>query len=129
MLHRLKAGDRTQSSLHKWLHLKTGLRPMKRIRIWRQCVFASMTHGLLHTGFQVHDLILFHRRCMMQLRRICKEPVSITRESHTDFLQRHRLLAPLELLRRLCCKAQWREAQGSHALASDDILHTSSRQC
>ena len=111
MHHRIKAGERTQASLHKWLHLKTGLRTGQRLRIWRQCVFASMTHGIFHVGFNVQDLILFHRKCMQQIRRIFKEPVYVTRESHCDFLRRHCLLAPLELLQRLCCQIQLRETQ------------------
>eukprot|EP00435_Cladocopium_sp_Y103_P000521 s4664_g1.t1 len=121
--HRLKAGERTQQQLHKWLHLRCGLRPHQRVKIWRQCVFSSMVHGLIHTGFDKRELMAFHRKCMQQLRRIFHEPVYITRENHTDFLVRHRLPEPLQLLRRLCVKTAQRESQRRSRLAVDDILH------
>ena len=123
--HRLKAGDRTQISLHKWLHLRCGLSFKQRLRIWRQCVFASMTHGLLHTGLHLQDLIQLHRRCMQHVRRIFKEPVFITREPHSDFLDRHGLHAPLALLHHLCCKTLQRETQRLQLLPSDDIICSS----
>ena len=123
MQHRLHAGSNTQIILHKWLHLKTGLSPKQRI--WKQCVFASMTHGLFACGFHVHDLILFYRQCLKQLRRIFREPVFITREAHSDFLRRHHLADPLELLRDQCRKAQRREDDRLAHAELDDILHFS----
>lgn len=120
--HRLNAGSRTQASLHKWLHLKTGLHPKQRLKIWRQCVFSSMTHGLFATGFTQQDLVLLHRQCMKQIRRIFKEPVFITRESHQQFLHRHHLDDPLQLLRKLCLQAQRRDLHRWDTAESDDIL-------
>eukprot|EP00435_Cladocopium_sp_Y103_P050625 s2661_g15.t1 len=46
----------------------------------------------------------------------------MTRESHADFLIRHRLSEPLLLLRDLCGKTQRREGQRRVHLAQDDIL-------
>eukprot|EP00435_Cladocopium_sp_Y103_P038168 s1308_g10.t1 len=120
--HRLKAGERTQQQLHKWLHLRCGLHPHQRVKLWRQCVFSSMVHGLIHTGFDKRELLAFHRKCMQQLRRIFHEPVYITRENHLAFLERHRLLEPLQLLRKLCVKTHLRESQRNSRLAPDDIL-------
>eukprot|EP00435_Cladocopium_sp_Y103_P006280 s4171_g2.t1 len=122
MSHRLKAGDRTQQHLHRWLHLKCGLSPHQKVKIWRQCVLSSMLHGLIHTGFGQRELLAFHRKCMQQLRRIFHEPVFITRESHADFIHRHRLVEPLQLLRALCEKTQKREGQRRLQLVHDDIL-------
>eukprot|EP00435_Cladocopium_sp_Y103_P074526 s151_g49.t1 len=59
---------------------------------------------------------------MQQLRRIFHEPVYITRENHPAFLERHRLIEPLQLLRKLCVKTHLRERQRTSRLAPDDIL-------
>ena len=123
MMHRLQAGKRTQQLLHKWLHLKSGLKPFQRVKLWQQCVLSSSLHGLIHTGFQVHHLLQFHRTCVLQLRRIFKEPVHLTLESNLDFLNSHGILPPLVRLRDLCDSTERREQIRITQLQHDDILH------
>ena len=123
MTHRLAAADRTHATLHRWLHVQPGLTSRHRVQLWRQCVFSCMTHGLFHTGFAVSDLLLLHRKCLTQLRRIYKQPVYATRETHTAFLQRMRLDGPLDLLWKLCHQTWRREISRTQHLSMDDVLH------
>jgi len=123
MAHRLQAGKRTQQLLHKWLHLKSGLKPHQRVKLWQQCVLSSCLHGLIHTGFQVQHLLQFHRTCILQLRRIFKEPVHLTLEPNVDFLNSHGILPPLVRLRDLCDSTERREQLRVTQLQHDDILH------
>ena len=123
MTHRLQAGKRTQQLLHKWLHLKSGLKPFQRVKLWQQCVLSSCLHGLIHTGFQAQHLLQFHRTCVLQLRRIFKEPVHLTLESNLDFLNSHGILPPLVRLRDLCDSTERREQIRVTQLQHDDILH------
>ena len=123
MAHRLQAGKRTQQLLHKWLHLKSGLKPHQRVKLWQQCVLSSCLHGLIHTGFQVQHLLQFHRTCILQLRRIFKEPVHLTLEPNADFLNSHGILPPLVRLRDLCDSTERREEFRITQLQHDDILH------
>ena len=123
MAHRLQAGKRTQQLLHKWLHLKSGLKPFQRVKLWQQCVLSSCLHGLIHTGFQAHHLLQFHRTCILQLRRIFKEPVHLTLESNVDFLNSHGILPPLVRLRDLCNSTERREQIRVTQLQHDDVLH------
>ena len=123
MAHRLQAGKRTQQLLHKWLHLKSGLKPHQRVKLWQQCILTSFLHGLIHTGFQVQHLLQFHRTCILQLRRIFKEPVHLTLEPNADFLNSHGILPPLVRLRDLCDSTERREQFRLQQLQHDDIVH------
>ena len=122
MNHRLQAGTRTQQLLHKWLHLKRGLNPRQRVKLWQQCVFTSSVHGLIHTGFDVTHALQFHRTCLRQLRRIHREPVHLNLLSNTQFLAKHGILPPLIRLWDLCQATERREWIRFQQLHVDDIL-------
>ena len=77
--HRLTAGRRAQMSLHKWLHLKSGLSAYQRVKIWRQCVLTCMFHGVIHTGFGHYELTQLRSQCLQQIRRLFHSPVYVTR--------------------------------------------------
>ena len=120
----LQASERAQHQLHRWLHDKHVMRRASRIKLWRQCVLTCSLYGLLQVGLTTQGLKHFFGTCLKQLRRIYKEPVFITRQSHLDFLAVHGLDNPLIQLHSLGVKQMEREIQRQMLLDPDDILHT-----
>ena len=124
MNFRLQSSQKLSQQLHRWLFASTLLTAPQKARIWMQCVFACLRYGLIEVGFDRPQLFSMFRSCMRQLRRIFREPVYMTRENHTEFLRKHRLRDPLQLLRDLCTRSAWRSQQKRCGLATNDILNT-----
>jgi len=120
---RIKHSAQTAQQLHRWIYSTKNIPVRSKVRIWYQCVFSCLRYGILFTGFNDNIILMFYRFCMRQLRRMFKEPVFITRETHQDFLARHNLQDPLLRLHDIC----WQTADRFHLrttqIDSDDILH------
>ena len=108
MKFRLQANDRAQHQLHRWLHDKHVMSRASRTKLWRQCVLTCSLYGLLQVGLTSNGLKLFFGNCLRQLRKIYKEPVFITRQTHLDFLAAHGLDNPLIQLHSLGVKQMTR---------------------
>ena len=85
MALRIKHSAQTAQQLQKWLYATKSLSLKGKVRLWYQCVFSCLKYGLLFTGFNDCSLHMLYRFAMRQLRRIYKEPVFLTRETHQDF--------------------------------------------
>ena len=124
MSMRLKTSTQITFQLHKWLHSTTSLNLRQKHRLWTQCVFASARYGLIATGFTQSTLLHFFRFCMKQLRRIYREPPHLTGENHQAFLDKHRILDPLERLLGVCLRTAQRSENRLQTIAADDILRS-----
>ena len=120
--HRLRSGDKAQILLHRWLHCDTGLTTAQRTKIWKQCVLSCSQYGLFAVGMTNTGLQHYFRHCLKHLRRIYKEPVYITRVTHLEFLELHRLQHPLVHLHRIGLKMYKRAVNRLQNLAIHDIL-------
>ena len=122
MQARIKASEKTNMQLHRWLHVQLGLSFRQKFRLWKQCVFACMKYGLIITGFTSQTLQMFDRACMKQIRRIFRDPPHLSRRSHSDFLLAHGLPDPLELLLDLNLQTYRRDIQTRSTVAHDDVI-------
>ena len=123
MLTRLKAGDKTSQQLTRWLHTTKGFNQPQKLRVWRQCVYACFRYSLIPIGFAEQSLKLFDVACFKHLRRICRVPAFLHRNTHSEFLSQYNLPDPLELLLSFCRQAEQRDTQRRLRLPANDILH------
>ena len=123
MLTRLKAGEKTSHQLTRWLHTTRGFNTPKKVKVWRQCVYACFRYSLLPIGFTLQSLKLFDVACFKDLRRICRMPTHLHRNTHQDFLTQNNIPDPLALLQHFCVQAEQRDLQRRTQLADNDILH------
>ena len=122
MQARIKASEKTNMQLHRWLHVQHGLTFYQKYKLWRQCTFACLRYGLVITGFTLRSLTMFDKTCMKQLRRIYRDPPHLSHNSHSSFLWMHGLPDPLHLLLELNQQTAQRDAQTRNTLAPDDIV-------
>eukprot|EP00435_Cladocopium_sp_Y103_P069123 s396_g32.t1 len=122
MICRLKAAEKTNLQLTRWLYAQRHLSPHQRTRLWFQCVYTCMQYGLFSIGFSSTTLQLLDITCFKHLRRIFREPTHLHHNTHQDFLQSHNLDDPLLRLLNLGRTAAKRDAQRRFQLASNDIL-------
>ena len=122
MQARIKASEKTNMQLHRWLHVQQGHSFHQRYKLWRQCTFACLRYGLIITGFTRRSLIMYDRTCMKQLRRIFRDPPHLSHNSHSSFLWMHGLPDPLQLLLELNQQTAQRDAQTRSQLMTDDIV-------
>ena len=119
---RISSGIRAQGQLARWLRCKNVLPISLKVKVWHQCVFPCLTYGILHVGVTPTSSALFQQECMKQLRRLYKEPVFMTRQSHVDFRLKHKLTHPVELLYKMTTRL-WTETLRIRAtLDATDIL-------
>ena len=123
MLSRLKAGEKTSHQLTRWLHTTKGFNSRQKVKVWRQCIYACFRYSLIPIGFTLQSLKLFDVACFKHLRRICRMPTHLHRNTHQDFLTQHNIPDPLELLQHFCVQAEQRDLQRRTQLADNDILH------
>ena len=120
--HRLQCARKVSHLLNKWLRDKGGLSKQQQIKLWLQCVFSCLCHGLSHVGADFSHLVDIDSWCITQLRHICKQPVHIDRINHTNFLANNRITDPLLLLHRRLKSTLERETFRSSQLIPQDIL-------
>ena len=123
MQSRIKASDKTGLQLHRWLHVQRSMTLTQKYKIWKQCVFACLRYGLLPIGLTKSTIQMFDQACMRQLRRIFRDPVHLSHNSHGDFLAAHGLPDPLSLLADLAQQTAQRETQKRLLINQDDIIH------
>ena len=111
------------SLLSKWLRGRGGLTSHQKAKLWLQCVFTSLIHGLSHVGLTPLQLQQLDGWCLTQLRHLFREPIHLNHISHTDFLLRFRLQDPLQILRKRLHGILTRELTRSRRLGPQDILH------
>ena len=122
MKHRLHCAKNVSYLLNKWLRGKGGLSRQQKVRLWLQCVFSSLCHGLSHVGAGIQHLYDFDSWCMTQIRHLHQKPVHLDRMTHSSFLQFNRITDPLLLLRRRLQSVLQRETERATVLTSQDIL-------
>ena len=121
---RISAAKRSERVMHKWIFSHKGFSRSRRIKLWHQCIFPSVTAGILAVGVNQDNLQKFDAYCMHSLRKIYRQPVHIELLSHSDFIDRFRLQDPLKMLWKLCHKMIIRRQHRLQVLTSNDILHT-----
>lgn len=124
MQHRIRSANKISIQLQKWLTGRDGILLKHRIRVWFQCVFTCLIHGILQIGLTEQALQKMDVYCLKQLRRIAKDPVHVNRTPHTAFLRRFGLIDPLRELERrgIQTLAAWKARQAQ--LSPNDIVQT-----
>ena len=120
---RIKHSAQTAQQLHRWIYSTKSIPIKSKVRIWYQCVFTCLQYGILFTGINESTALMLHRFCLRQLRRLYKEPVHLTHETHQDFLYRHHLQDPLMRMIDICWKTADRFYRRLAQIDQDDILH------
>ena len=103
-------------------HKRHGLPRFRRVQPWYQCVFPSLTSGLLATGLDQHSLALLDAFSIKCFRRMYQQPVHLDHITNKEFLEQHHIRDPLKALRALCLKTIQREQHRIHHLDCSDIL-------
>ena len=122
--YRLQCARNIAFMLNRWLRGRHGLTHRQKVKLWYQCVFSCLAHGLGHTGFTPYNIQLIDSWCMQQLRGIMRQPAHITQISHHDFLQTNHIADPLITLQHRLDGILKREHQRSQLLQTQDILCT-----
>ena len=122
--HRLQAARNVAFLLNRWLRGKGGLTKRQKVRIWLQCIFTSLLHGLSHVGLSVHQLASIDSWCMTQLRHLYQQPVHLDHISHLKFLEQHKLPDPIRIFEKRLHGILKRESLRAQQLTPQDILHT-----
>ena len=120
--HRLQAARNVSFLLNRWLRGKGGLTKQQRVRLWLQCVFTSLLHGLSHVGLSANQIAHMDSWCMTQLRHLHRQPVHLDHISHLQFLEQHRLPDPLKLFEKRLHGVLKREQLRAQQLSPQDIL-------
>ena len=125
---RIKASEKVGQQLHRWVYVRSSVPISLKLRLWKQCIFASLVHSLITVGFTRQSLQAFDVACMKQLRRIFRNPVHLTHLPRVAFLRKYGAEDPLLLLSDLNRAAELRDTQMRHCLDSQDvILHTAAK--
>ena len=119
---RVAAAKKATCILHSWLFSTKGLSIKCRVQLWYQTVFSCLISGLLATGFTMTTLTQFDAFCILQLRRLLRQPVHLDHISNKDFLVRNNLKDPLIALQKQATKMSARETQRAQQTEADDIL-------
>ena len=119
---RMAAAKKATSILHSWLFSTKGLSTKCRVQLWYQSIFSCLISGLLATGFSMTTLVQLDAFCILQLRRLLRQPVHLDHISNKDFLAQHRLKDPLTALLTQAKKMLIRETQRAQHTETDDIL-------
>ena len=119
---RIAAARKSLGILSPWLFKRHGLPRFRRVQLWYQCVFPSLTSGLLATGLDQHSLALLDAFSIKCFRRMYQQPVHLDHIPNKEFLEQHHIRDPLKALRALCIKTIQREQQRIHQLDCSDIL-------
>ena len=122
--YRLQCARNIAFMLNRWLRGRHGLTTRQKVKLWYQCVFSCLAHGLGHTGLTPHNLRLIDSWCMQQLRGIMRQPAHLTKINHHDFLQTNRITDPLLTLQHRLDGILKREHQRCSLLQTQDILCT-----
>ena len=122
--YRLQCARNIAFMLNRWLRGRHGLTHRQKVKLWHQCVFSCLAHGLGHTGLTPYNIQLIDSWCMQQLRGIMRQPAHITQINHHDFLQTNHIADPLITLQHRLDGILQREHQRSQLLQTQDILCT-----
>ena len=95
--YRLQSARKVSFLLTKWIRGKGGLTKVQKLKIWQQCVFSSLLHGLSAVKLTINHLLQIDSWCMTQIRHIYQAPVHLDHIPHRQFLIQHRIKCPLEL--------------------------------
>lgn len=87
---RIRSSRLADHLLQPWLYGKHNFSRHTRLHLWRQCVFACGTYGIIDTGFQKAQLQALDILFMKQLRKLYCAPVHLDHMSHATFLEQDR---------------------------------------
>ena len=122
--YRLQCARNIAHMLNRWLRGRHGLNSKQRIKLWYQCVFSCLLHGIGHTGFSKRHLTQIDAWCLQQLRGIMKQPPHLTKMNHQQFLSQFHIQDPIIFLRRRLESTLKREtSHPQDKLHPQDILY------
>ena len=119
---RIRASEKVGQQLHRWVYVRSSVPISLKLRIWKQCIFASLLHSLIIVGFTQQSLQAFDIACMKKLRRIFRNPVHLTHLSRVAFLRAYGAEDPLLLLSELNSATEQRDSQKRHCLDPHDVI-------
>ena len=119
---RIAAAKKATGILNPWLFSKRGLSMREKVALWYKTIFPCLTSGLLATGFTGNTLDLFDAFCVVQLRRILRQPVHLDHVPNRQFLVQHGIKDPLQVLLKLAKKNLYNETCRHEHTQYPDIL-------
>ena len=72
---------------------------LKRVQLWRACVWSIMNYGLTAVGVDRVSAVTLRRQVLKQLRSIARSPAHVTKETNHALLTRLHLQDPVLMLR------------------------------
>ena len=92
--HRMACGRRSFFALRTWWN-PSSLPLLRRINLWKICVYTSLCYSLVETGLAPAQCLTFQRAVYKDLRWIARSPSYITHETNRSLLVRLGMMDPL----------------------------------